>query len=121
MNIFFEDSSQAKMLTNELSYRYALRHMRNTEPCAYELRDYSRTPYFVINTFVTKESALVAKSFHEIQEGCHFAVVAVNPSYSFIKSHISSPYGMLTQSEMDYINSDKELTDNLVNQRRGVI
>lgn len=97
MKRFFEDSSQAKMLTPELSYRYALRHMRNTEPCEYELRDYSRTPYFVINTFVTKEAALAAKSFHEIEEGCHFAVVAVPNMYLRAKIHLSSPYGNLSK------------------------
>lgn len=99
MKKFFEDTSSSKMLTPELSYRNALRHMRNTEPCEYELRDYSKTPYFVINTFATKESALVAKSFHEIQEGCHFAVVSVPNMFMRAKTHISSPYGMMVNQD----------------------
>lgn len=99
MKRFYEDSSQAKMLTDERAYRYAIKHMRNMEPCAYELRDYSRTPYFVVNSFITRDAAIAAKSFHEIQEGCHFAVVAVHPSYKRLKTILSSAYGMMVTQD----------------------
>lgn len=85
MKRFFEDSSQAKMFTPELSYRYAMKHMRNTAITEYELRDYSRREagrdYVLVDSFVTKQGAQVAKAFAEVQYGCHFAIVAVTPDY----------------------------------------
>lgn len=79
MKRFYEDSSHAKILSKDKSIHCALRYFSQKPLHHYELRDYSKTPYFVLNTFVTKNAALAAKSFHEIQEGCHFAVVAVDP------------------------------------------
>ena len=79
MKRFYEGSSQAKILSNDRSIHCALRYFSEKPFYHYELRDYSFTPYRVINSFVNKEAAMVAKSFHEIQRGCHFAVVAVDP------------------------------------------
>ena len=86
MKRFFEDSSQAKMLTPELSYRYGIKHMKNTAPVEYELRDYSRRSvgrdYALVDSFVTKGGALLAKSFAEFETGMFtYAVVAVTPDY----------------------------------------
>ena len=85
MKKFFEDTSSAKMLTPELSYRNGMRHMRNTAPTMYELRDYTRKTdyldYFLLNAFQTKQSALVAKSFGELQLGHALCVVAVDPYF----------------------------------------
>lgn len=85
MKKFFEDTSSSKMLTPELSYRNAMRHMRNTALTMYELRDYTRkTPYqdyVILNAFQTKKSALVAKSFGELQLGHTLCVVAVDPYF----------------------------------------
>ena len=85
MRPFFEDTSSSKMLTQELSYRYAIRHSRNTALTMYELRDYSRkTPYqdyFLLNAFQTKQAALVAKSFGELELGHALCVVAVDPYF----------------------------------------
>ena len=78
MRRFFDDSSQGKTLSSDRSIHCALQYFSQKPLQHYELRDYSRTPYFVINTFVTREAAVAAKSFHEIKEGCHFAVVAVD-------------------------------------------
>ena len=86
MKRFFEDSSQAKMLTNERSYRYAIKHMNktNTVPVEYELRDYiaknecsSALDYQLLDIFVTRKGAEVAKAFGEIQLGHSLAIVAV--------------------------------------------
>ena len=96
MKKFFEDSSQAKMLTPELSYRYALKHMKNTAPVEYELREYfPNGSYGLVNSFATKQAALVAKEFAVLQYGPHFAVVAVTPTYMRCKTQLSSLYGML--------------------------
>ena len=85
MKKFFEDTSSSKMLTPELSYRNAMRHMNNTGMTIYELRDYTRPTehmdYTVLNTFQTKTSALVAKSFGDMQLGHSLAVVAVDPFF----------------------------------------
>ena len=78
MKRFFEDSSQAKMLTPELSYRYALKHMSNMAPTMYELRQYNRDgTYKVIDAFFNRKSAEVAKSFADIRLGTPTAIVAV--------------------------------------------
>jgi len=107
MRPFYEDSSAAKMLTPELSYRYALRHMSNMEPTAYQLRKYNNDgSYDVIDTFVTRKGAEVAKSFADIELGQPTAIVGVNPSYSFIKSHLSSTYGSCVT---EYSMKDEEL------------
>lgn len=79
MKRFYEDSSQAKILSKDRSIHCALRYFSQKPFSHYELRDYSKSPYFVVNTFQTKQAAMVAKSFHEIQYGAHFAVVAVDP------------------------------------------
>lgn len=86
MRPFYEDSSAAKMFTPELSYRYGIKHMKNTAPAEYELRDYSRRSegrdYELVDSFVTKGGALLAKSFAEFETGMFtYAVVAVTPDY----------------------------------------
>lgn len=85
MKKFFEDTSSSKMLTPELSYRNALRHMRNGALTMYELRDYTRKTehldYFLLNAFETKRAALVAKSFGEFELGHSLCVVAVDPYF----------------------------------------
>ena len=85
MKKFFEDTSSSKMLTPELSYRNAIRHMRNTALTMYELRDYTRKTeyldYFLLNAFQTKQAALVAKSFGELELGHGLCVVAVDPYF----------------------------------------
>ena len=97
MKRFFEDSSQAKILSSDRSIHKALRYFsKKPEHTEYELRDYSNGFGIVINTFATKQAALAAKSFHEIQCGCHFAVVAVTPHYY-----------RLSNLEMEYIKHDK--------------
>lgn len=78
MRPFYEDSSAAKMLTPELSYRYALKHMNNMAPTSYELRKYNRDgSYDILDTFFTRKSAEVAKSFADIRLGQPTAIVAV--------------------------------------------
>lgn len=79
MKKFYEDSSQAKILSKDRAIHCALRYFSQKPFSHYELRDYSKTPYFVINTFITKEAAIAAKEFHALQQGAHFAVVAVDP------------------------------------------
>ena len=106
MRKFYEDSSQAKILSSDKSIHCALRYLSEKPISHYELRDYSHGVCRRINTFFTKEAAMAAKSFHEIEEGCHFAVVAVSPL-------------RFSQREWDYINSDKELLENFSNQVRG--
>lgn len=78
MRPFYEDSSAAKMFTPETSYRYALRHMSNSAPTMYELRQYNRDgSYNLIDAFFTRKSAEVAKSFADIRLGQPTAIVAV--------------------------------------------
>lgn len=78
MKRFFEDSSQAKMLTPELSYRYALKHMRNMSFTMYALRQYqSDGSYIVLDVFTTRRAAEVAKSFADIRLGRPTAIVAI--------------------------------------------
>lgn len=78
MRPFYEDSSSAKMLTPELSYRYAMRHMSNMQATSYELRQYNRDgSYKVIDIFTTRKGAEVAKSFADIELGQPTAIVAV--------------------------------------------
>jgi len=78
MRPFYEDSSAAKMLTPELSYRYALRHMSNMQCCGFELRKYNNDgSYDILDVFTTRKSAQVAKSFADIQLGQPTAIVAV--------------------------------------------
>ena len=79
MKRFYEDSSQAKTLSKDRSIHCALRYFSQKPFSHYELRDYSKSPYFVINSFITKEAAIAAKEFHVLQDGNHFAVVAVDP------------------------------------------
>ena len=86
MKRFFEDSSQAKMFTNEHSYRYAIRHMKagDTVHFEYELRDYTAKneyspalDYQLLDIFTTRKGAEVAKTFGEIRLGHSLAIVAV--------------------------------------------
>ena len=78
MKKFYEDSSQAKMLTPELSYRYAIKHMRNTSFILYELRQYQKDgTYILLDAFTTRQSAEVAKSFADIRLGTPTAIVGV--------------------------------------------
>lgn len=114
MRPFYEDSSAAKMLTPELSYRYALRHMSNMQCCAYELRKYNREgSYDLIDTFVTREGAEVAKSFADIELGQPTAIVAVDSfHYLMAKYKISSEYGKtvtLSDEELNYISKDEDM------------
>lgn len=78
MRRFFDDTSSAKMLTPEISYRYALRHMSNMASTSYELRKYNNDgSYDVLDTFLTRKSAEVAKSFADIRFGQPTAIVGV--------------------------------------------
>lgn len=78
MKKFFEDTSSSKMLTPELSYRHALRHMSNMRDCCYALRQYNKDgSYVVLDVFTTRKSAEVAKSFADIRLGQPTAIVAV--------------------------------------------
>ena len=78
MRPFFEDSSAAKMFTPEISYRYALRHMSNMMEYCYELRKYNKDgSYEVLDTFYSRKSAEVAKSFADIRLGQPTAIVGV--------------------------------------------
>ena len=112
MKKFFEDSSQAKMFTPELSYRYNVRHIdKRTCPTEYELRDYSRPDrdhdYTLVDLFATKQAALVAKEFAVLQYGPHYAVVAVTPIFMRRKVNLSSTYGNtvnLSEEDLEYIN-----------------
>lgn len=79
MKRFFEDSSQAKNLSPDKSIHKALRYFSKKPLSHYELRDYSKSPYFVINTFISKDAAIVAREFHILEQCAHFAVVAVDP------------------------------------------
>ena len=78
MRPFYEDSSAAKMLTPELSYRYAMKHISDFHPNEYELRKYNRDgSYDVIDIFTTRKGAEVAKSFADLELGQPTAIVAV--------------------------------------------
>lgn len=78
MKRFFEDSSQSKMLTPELSYRYALKHMSNPVRSLYVLRHYqSDGSYIVLDVFTTRKAAEVAKSFADIRLGKPTAIVGI--------------------------------------------
>lgn len=86
MKRFFEDSSQAKMLTSDRSYRYAIKHMKRTDafPVEYELRDYTAKneyspalDYQLLDIFTTRKGAEVAKAFGEVRLGHSLAIVAV--------------------------------------------
>lgn len=78
MRRFYDDSSQAKTLSKDRSIHFAVKYFTQKPLQHFELRDYSKSPYFVINTFVTRATAVAAKEFHVLQEGPHFAVVAVD-------------------------------------------
>ena len=108
MRPFYEDSSAAKMFTPEISYRYALRHMSNMQWCGYELRKYNRDgSYELLDIFVTRKGAEVAKSFADIELGQPTAIVAVDPfKYSIAKTAISSTYGSCVT---EYSMKDEEL------------
>ena len=113
MRRFFDDTSSAKMLTPELPYRYAIKHMSNMQCSGYELRKYNRDgTYEIIDNFVTRKAAEVAKSFADIELGQPTAIVAVDPfRYLRAKTELSSVYGScvdLTDEELNYINKDKE-------------
>lgn len=78
MRPFFEDISSAKMLTPEISYRYAIKHMSNKQWSGYQLRKYNNDgSYDVIDVFVTRKAAEVAKSFADIELGQPTAIVGV--------------------------------------------
>ena len=114
MRPFYEDSSAAKMLTPELSYRYAIRHMSNMQCCGYELRKYNRDgSYDLLDTFVTRKGAEVAKSFADIELGQPTAIVSVDSfNYLVAKCQISSEYGKtvtLSDEELNYISKDEEI------------
>ena len=95
MKKFYEDSSQAKILSKDKDIKYALRHFRNYGVVEYELRDYSPDgSYKLVDSFTTKQGALIAKEFAVLQYGPHFAVVAVAPDYMRRKTQLSSLYGM---------------------------
>lgn len=95
MKKFFEDSSQAKILSKEKDIRYAVRHMsKKNVPVEYELREYFPDGnYGLVDSFTTKQGALIAKEFAVLQYGPHFAVVAVTPVYMRRKVNLSSIYG----------------------------
>lgn len=123
MKKFFEDSSQAKMFTPELSYRYNVRHIdKRTCPAEYELRYYFPDGSYVrVDLFATKQAAQVAKEFAVLQDGPHYAVVAVTPIFMRRKTNLSSTYGKivtLTEKELEYMNRDDSLI-NLVKGRGG--
>lgn len=78
MKKFFEDTSSSKMLTPELSYRYALKHMSNMSSCMYQLRQYNNDGTFIVlDIFTSRKSAEVAKSFADIRLGQPTAIVAI--------------------------------------------
>lgn len=77
MRPFFEDTSSAKMLTPEVSYRYAIKHMSSKNLC-YQLRKYNRDgSYDLLDIFTTRKAAEVAKSFADIELGQPTAIVGV--------------------------------------------
>lgn len=77
MRPFYEDSSAAKMLTLELSYRYAIKHMSSKNLC-YHLRKYNPDgSYELLDIFTTRKAAEVAKSFADIELGQPTAIVGV--------------------------------------------
>ena len=78
MRPFFEDTSSAKMLTPEVSYRYAIKHMGNMSSVLYQLRQYNKdATYTLLDVFTTRKAAEVAKSFADIRLGQPTAIVAV--------------------------------------------
>lgn len=78
MRPFYENSSAAKMITPELSYRYALKHMSNPVRSMYALRQYqSDGSYIVLDVFTTRKAAEVAKSFADIRLGKPTAIVGI--------------------------------------------
>lgn len=82
MKKFYEDSSQAKILSKDKDIKYALRHFRRQGIVEYELREYfPNGNYGLVDSFTTKQGAQVAKEFAVMQYGPHFAVVAVTPDY----------------------------------------
>lgn len=83
MKKFFEDSSQAKTLSKDRDIHFAVKRMSKNEAIVeYELREYfPNGSYGLVDSFVTKQGAQIAKAFAEVQYGCHFAIVAVTPDY----------------------------------------
>lgn len=121
MRKFFEDSSQAKILSKDKDIRYAVRHMsKKNVPMEYELREYFPDGnYGLVDSFTTKQGALIAKEFATLQYGPHFAVVAVTPIYMRRKVNLSSTYGKtvtLSEKELEYMNRD----ESIVNLVKGV-
>lgn len=113
MRPFFEDTSSAKMLTPEISYRHAIKHMSNMQWSGYQLRKYNNDgSYEILDVFVTRKAAEVAKSFADLELGQPTAIVAVDPfKYMRAKTNLSSKYGScvnLSDRELEYISRDKE-------------
>ena len=79
MNRFFEDSSQAKILSKDKDIHRALRNMGNKCFMLYQLRQYQRDgSYIMLDVFTNRKAAEVAKSFADIRLGSPTAIVAVN-------------------------------------------
>lgn len=78
MRPFYEDSSAAKTLTNDIDIHFAVRHMSEFHPDEFELRKYNRDgSYELLDTFVTRKGAEVAKSFADLELGQPTCIVAV--------------------------------------------
>lgn len=77
MKRFYEDSSQAKILSKSTSIKRALRTLSDNEFFEYELRRYSPDfkEYFVCAVYPTRKAAEVAKAFREIEHRGNFAIV----------------------------------------------
>lgn len=82
MKRFFEDSSQAKILSKDKSIRCALRYLTQKPELGYELRRYYQVDgkwnHDLLGIYATRKAAEVAKSFKEIQYGENLAIVLTN-------------------------------------------
>lgn len=77
MKRFYEDSSQAKTLTNSRAIRRAMKYLTPDEKFGYELRWYydRNRQYEVYGVYTTRKAVEVAKSFYEMQYGHTLCIV----------------------------------------------
>lgn len=79
MKKFFEDSSQAKILSKDRDIHYAVKRMGNKNFMLYQLRQYqSDGSYIMLDVFTNRRAAEVAKSFADIRLGTPTAIVGIN-------------------------------------------
>lgn len=117
MNRFFEDSSQAKILSKDKDIHRALKHMSNPGFDYYGVYVGDK----IDSHHETIEAARVRKAFLEIETTENVCIKGLYDKsfYYECKNHLDSLYGMadsLSEKELKYMNRD----DSLMNLAKGV-